>query len=103
MILHASSFFTADQLDGGMVPAAAFNEVTTTDWAIGFEDLRLAQSYQDYNDLVVNIGSIQGVNTLGPQAPEPSLFLKLGKAIVCCPSFLRRDAPEFSRRARVPL
>ncbi len=68
-------FYTVDQMNNGAAQVLAFNKPGTDTWAIAFEDLPLAGSDRDYNDMVVKIESVQPV-------PEPSTIALIGSGLL---------------------
>jgi hypothetical protein len=71
----SATFYTLDQLNGGVAQSLAYRKPDSDTWAIAFEDLSLGGSDKDYNDIVVKVESIEPV-------PEPSTFLLLGTALL---------------------
>jgi hypothetical protein len=67
-----NKYSTLDQLNGGTARALAYQQGSSTNWAIAFED----GTDFDYNDMVVKIESIDAA-----QVPEPASLLLLGSGM----------------------
>ena len=74
-------YSTLDDLNGGTARALSYQQGSSTNWAIAFED----GTDFDYNDMVIKVESINGA-----QVPEPASFFLLGSGLAGVFFFGRR-------------
>lgn len=87
--------YSVDALNpGGEARFLSFQAGETTNWAFAYEDLALANSDRDYNDMVVKVESIVAV-------PEPSTWALMIAGLAALGFALRRRLPLSSTFTRL--
>jgi hypothetical protein len=75
------TYYSLDQLNGGLAQMVAFRDAASNRWTIGFEDIAIRNSAgalqgdYDYNDFIFQIESITPV-------PEPLTLILLGSGLL---------------------
>ena len=75
------TYYSLDQLNGGLAQMVAFRDAASNRWTIGFEDIAIRNSEgalqgdYDYNDFIFQIESITPV-------PEPLALILLGSGLL---------------------
>ena len=75
------TYYSLDQLNGGLAQMVAFRDAASNRWTIGFEDFAIRnsagalQADYDYNDFIFQIESIVPV-------PEPLTLILLGSGLL---------------------
>jgi hypothetical protein len=77
------TFYSLDQLNGGLSQMVAYREAGPNRWTIAFEDVAYGASDKDFNDFVFQIESITPV-------PEPATMLLLGAGLIGLAAYGRK-------------
>jgi hypothetical protein len=87
---NGPTYYSMDQLNGGLAQMVAFRELPANRWTIGFEDIAIRnaqgvlQGDYDYNDFIFQIESIEPV-------PEPLTLILLGSGLLGLTAIRRKN------------